>query len=145
MKLFVYLITLGIGLWNCPDLEAAGRPVAKPNILLIVADDLGYSDLGCYGSEISTPNLDRLAAGGLRFTQFYNTARCWPTRAALMTGYYPQQVRMDRCRGCCSRSGIALTMRASGMFRVCRGLVPTPVLNAHTGWRIMTGISTRIA
>lgn len=68
---------------------------AKPNILLIVADDLGYSDLSCYGSEIATPNLDSLANGGLRFTQFYNTARCWPTRAALLTGYYPQQVRMD--------------------------------------------------
>jgi arylsulfatase len=68
---------------------------APPNVLLILADDLGYSDLGCYGSEIETPNLDRLAANGLRFTQFYNTARCWPTRAALLTGYYPQQVRRD--------------------------------------------------
>ena len=55
---------------------------AQPNILLILADDLGYSDLGCYGGEIETPNLDELAAGGLRYTQFYNTARCWPTRAA---------------------------------------------------------------
>ncbi len=60
-----------------------------PNILLIMADDLGYSDLGCYGGEIQTPNLDDLAAGGIRFTQFYNTGRCWPTRASLMTGYYP--------------------------------------------------------
>src|SRR4051812_31397295 len=66
-----------------------------PNIVLILADDLGYSDLGCYGSEIRTPNLDKLAAGGLRFSQFYNTARCWPTRAALLTGYYAQQVRRD--------------------------------------------------
>lgn len=71
----------------------------RPNILFILADDLGYSDIGCYGSEIATPNLDRLAANGLRFTQFYNTARCWPTRAALMTGYYPQQIRMDPPRG----------------------------------------------
>ncbi|MCA9080384.1 MAG: arylsulfatase, partial [Planctomycetaceae bacterium] len=67
----------------------------RPNVLLIMADDLGYSDLGCYGGEIATPNLDSLAAGGLRFTQFYNTARCWPTRAALLTGYYAQQVRRD--------------------------------------------------
>lgn len=67
----------------------------KPNIVFILADDMGYSDLGCYGGEIATPNLDKLAAGGLRFTQFYNTARCWPTRAALMTGYYPQQVHRD--------------------------------------------------
>ena len=66
-----------------------------PNILLIMADDLGFSDLGCYGGEIETPNLDALADNGLRFTQFYNTARCWPTRAALLTGYYAQQVRRD--------------------------------------------------
>jgi arylsulfatase A-like enzyme len=59
--------------------------------VLILADDMGFSDLGCYGSEILTPNLDRLAKGGLRFTQFYNTARCCPTRAALMTGLYPHQ------------------------------------------------------
>src|SRR5258708_4406197 len=64
---------------------------SRPNILLILADDLGFSDLGCYGSEIATPNLDRLAAGGLRFTQFYNCARCCPTRAALLTGLYPHQ------------------------------------------------------
>lgn len=67
-----------------------------PNVLLIVADDLGYSDVGCYGSEIATPNLDALAKDGLRFTQFYNTGRCWPTRAALLTGYYAQEVLRDR-------------------------------------------------
>ena len=72
---------------------------ARPNILLILADDMGYSDVGCYGGEIATPNLDGLAKNGLRFTQFYNTARCWPTRAALMTGYYPQQIRMDPPQG----------------------------------------------
>ncbi|MDB4328575.1 arylsulfatase [Akkermansiaceae bacterium] len=68
----------------------------KPDILFILADDLGYSDLGCYGGEIETPNLDSLAKGGIRFTQFYNTARCWPSRAALMTGYYAQQVNRDK-------------------------------------------------
>ncbi|MFO0950630.1 MAG: arylsulfatase [Isosphaeraceae bacterium] len=68
---------------------------ARPNVVVFLADDLGYSDLGCYGSEISTPNLDRLAANGLRFTQAYNTARCWPSRAALLTGYYAQQVNRD--------------------------------------------------
>ena len=66
-----------------------------PNVLLIMADDMGYSDLGCYGGEIETPHLDSLAQKGLRFTQFYNTARCWPTRAALLSGYYAQQVRRD--------------------------------------------------
>ena len=72
----------------------AAQPPPKPNILLILADDLGFSDLGCYGSEISTPNLDKLAAGGLRFTQFYTTPRCCPTRAALLTGVYPHQAGM---------------------------------------------------
>jgi arylsulfatase len=68
---------------------------ARPNLVFILADDLGFSDIGCYGSEIQTPNLDKLAADGLRFTQFYNTARCWPSRAALLTGYYPQQIHRD--------------------------------------------------
>jgi arylsulfatase len=69
---------------------AAAAPL-RPNIVLLLADDMGYSDLGCYGSEIATPNLDRLAAGGMRFSQFYTTPRCCPTRASLMTGLYPQQ------------------------------------------------------
>ena len=63
----------------------------RPNIVVILADDMGYSDIGCYGSEIETPQLDRLAAAGLRFTQFYNTGRCCPTRASLLTGLYPHQ------------------------------------------------------
>ncbi len=66
-------------------------PQKQPNILLILADDMGYSDLGCYGSEIKTPNLDRLAAGGLRMSHAYNCARCCPSRAALLTGLYPHQ------------------------------------------------------
>jgi arylsulfatase len=80
-----------------PPARAAGPP--RPNVLIIVADDMGYSDLGCYGGEIATPNLNALARNGLRFTQFYNTARCWPTRAALLTGYYAQQVRRDTVPG----------------------------------------------
>ena len=75
---------------------AAGK---QPNFLLILADDMGFSDAGCYGGEIQTPNLDRLANGGLRFTQFYNTARCWPSRASILTGYYAQQVRRDAIPG----------------------------------------------
>ena len=66
-----------------------------PNIVIILADDMGFSDAGCYGGEIQTPHLDRLSRGGLRFTQFYNTARCWPSRASILTGYYAQQVRRD--------------------------------------------------
>jgi arylsulfatase A-like enzyme len=63
----------------------------RPNVIVILSDDIGYSDLGSFGGEIATPNLDSLASGGLRFTQFYNTARCCPTRASLLTGLYPHQ------------------------------------------------------
>ncbi len=80
---------------DSPDKSAPRRP----NFVVILADDLGYSDIGCYGSEIQTPNLDALAAGGLRYTDYYNTARCWPTRAALLTGYYAQQVGRDAIPG----------------------------------------------
>ena len=71
----------------------------RPNILIVLADDLGFSDLGCYGGEINTPHLDRLAAGGVRFSQFYNTGRCWPTRGSLLTGFYAQQIRRDKLPG----------------------------------------------
>lgn len=74
---------------------AESKSVAKPNILIILADDMGFSDAGCYGSEIHTPNLDHLAAGGLRFTQFYNTSRCWSSRSCILTGYYAQSIRRD--------------------------------------------------
>lgn len=74
------------------SLIASPLPAADPpNIVVILSDDMGFSDLGCYGGEINTPHLDSLAAGGLRFTQFYNTARCCPTRASLLTGLYPHQ------------------------------------------------------
>ena len=85
-----------VSLWAAPVLVAASVASApgalgKPNVLLILADDLGWSDLGCYGSEIRTPHLDALAEGGVKFTQFYNSARCCPTRASLLTGLYPHQ------------------------------------------------------
>ena len=70
---------------------SAAAAAPRPNIIVILSDDMGYSDLGCYGSEIATPNLDRLASNGLRFTRFYNNARCCPTRASLLTGLYPHQ------------------------------------------------------
>jgi arylsulfatase len=63
----------------------------RPNVLLILVDDMGYSDLGCYGGEIRTPNVDRLGRRGVRFSQFYNTARCSPSRASLLTGLHPHQ------------------------------------------------------
>lgn len=86
-------------------LTPAPAAPAKPNFLIILADDLGFSDLGCYGGEIETPNLDALAKGGLRFTQAYNTARCWPSRAAILTGFYAQQVRRDTLPGVPSGGG----------------------------------------
>ncbi|MGE4487930.1 MAG: arylsulfatase [Kiritimatiellales bacterium] len=79
-----------------PKAEAAAvpKPIQRPNIILIMSDDMGYSDIGCYGSEIRTPNLDALAQNGLRYRHFYNQARCCPTRASLMTGLYPHQAGM---------------------------------------------------
>ncbi|MCA9060843.1 MAG: sulfatase-like hydrolase/transferase, partial [Planctomycetaceae bacterium] len=71
--------------------EASPATTDRPNVVLIMADDLGFSDLGCYGSEIRTPNLDRLAAEGLRFNQFYNTAKCHSSRICLLTGKYTFQ------------------------------------------------------
>jgi len=85
--------TAGLAIPGCLNLfqQLAGKQARnRPNVILIMADDLGYSDLGCYGSEIHTPNLDRLAEGGLRFAQFYNNAKCAPSRVSLLTGLYPQ-------------------------------------------------------
>ena len=101
-KTFLPTVAILVGFCFFP---ALGHGAETPNVLVVLADDLGFSDLGCYGGEIATPNLDRLAAGGLRFTQFYNTARCWPTRAALLTGYYAQQVRRDTLPGIRSGGG----------------------------------------
>ncbi|MBN1456626.1 MAG: arylsulfatase [Sedimentisphaerales bacterium] len=91
-----FLKTVGTGvaslsLSSCFAADS-GHRTSRPNIILIMVDDMGFSDIGCYGGEIHTPNLDRLAAQGLRFKQFYNTGRCCPTRASLMTGLYPHQV-----------------------------------------------------
>src|SRR5690348_14380541 len=71
--------------------SALAQEKSKPNVIIILVDDMGFSDPGCYGGEIHTPNIDQLASQGLRFTQFYNMARCCPTRASLMTGLYPHQ------------------------------------------------------
>lgn len=91
----VFLLPFGLLCANCVSAVAE----QTPNFLVILADDMGFSDAGCYGGEIKTPNLDGLAEGGIRFTQFYNTARCWPTRAAMITGYYPQQIQRDGMPG----------------------------------------------
>lgn len=89
VRAWFFLLTLGTLALSAPVSDAASRP---PNIVLILADDLGWSDAGCYGGEIPTPNIDRLAAGGLRFTQFYNNSVCGPSRASLLTGLYAQRI-----------------------------------------------------
>ncbi|AMV20916.1 arylsulfatase [Planctomyces sp. SH-PL14] len=104
---------------------AAAAPPRRPNVIVILGDDMGYSDIGCYGGEIQTPNLDALAAGGVRFTQFYNTARCCPTRASLLTGLYPHQAGIghmtndrghDGYRGTLNRESVTIAevLRTAG-------------------------------
>ena len=90
-------LLLSVVLWAWT--MAAYPASAKPNIIVIMTDDMGFSDLGCYGSEIETPTLDGLAGDGLRFTQFYNTSRCCPTRASLLTGLYAHQAGMGGSTG----------------------------------------------
>lgn len=108
----------------------------KPNILLIMADDLGYSDLGCYGGEIQTPHLDSIAENGLRYTQMYNTARCWPTRGSLLTGFYAQQIRRDSVPGVPSGGGNR-GQRPEWAELLPRRLAPHGYRSYHTGkWHI---------
>jgi len=101
--------------WGAVVADAAEEK--RPNIVVVMTDDMGYSDLGCYGGESTTPNLDGLAAGGVRFTQFYNTARCCPTRASLLTGLYPHQAGIghmmndrgyDGYRGVLNRNSVTI-------------------------------------
>ena len=97
---FLASIAIGSGAFSLSIAHGVvDKKAGKPNFLIILADDMGFSDAGCYGGEIATPNLDKLAAGGLKFTQFYSTGRCWPSRSCLLTGYYAQQIRMDPPRG----------------------------------------------
>lgn len=119
------LLALGCGL------AAAAE---RPNVMVIVADDLGYSDLGCYGGEIATPNLDGLARSGLRFTQFYNTARCWPSRGALLTGYYAQQIHRDALPG---MGGGGAGVRQKWARLLPDFLKPAGYRNYHSGkWHV---------
>src|SRR6266404_674042 len=88
--------------------NAVAADPKRPNIVVILSDDMGFSDLGCMGGEIATPNLDALAAGGVRFTQFYNTARCCPTRASLLTGLHPHQAGFPAMTGVLSERAVTL-------------------------------------
>ena len=121
---------------------ARDAAVKRPNVVFILADDLGYSDLGCYGGEIATPNLDALAANGLRFTQCYNTARCWPTRAALLTGYYAQQVHRDALPGL---GGGGRGVRQQWARLLPDFLKPAGYRNYHSGKWHIDGKCSRVA
>jgi arylsulfatase len=126
MQMRAWIPTL---LWGGAVLAAGATKAAesatadRPNILVIVTDDMGYSDLGCYGGEIHTPHVDQLAAGGLRFSQFYNCARCCPTRASLLTGAYPERVGMGQFGRTMDKSvpTLAENLRASGYATAMMG------------------------
>lgn len=93
-------------LWVSQTVWSAPAQKAPPNFLFLLADDMGFSDAACYGGEIATPNLDQLSKEGVRFTQAYNTARCWPTRASLLTGFYAQHIRRDALPGIPESGGV---------------------------------------
>lgn len=114
------------------SLHGLAEPITPPDIVIILVDDMGYSDIGCYGGEVQTPTLDKLAKQGVRFTQFYNTGRCCPTRASLLTGLYPHQAgigHMVQDRGKPGYIGrlndqsvtIAEVLKTAGYHTVCAG------------------------
>ena len=92
MRLASLIAAIALCVWSQ---FGQGQVPGPPNVILVLVDDMGWSDVGAFGGEIETPHIDRLAAGGLRFTQFHTTAKCFPSRAALLTGRYPEQVGMD--------------------------------------------------
>lgn len=126
-------------------LPAAPALPAKPNIIVILVDDMGFSDLGCYGSEIPTPNLDKLAANGVRFTQFYNTGRCCPTRAALLTGLYSHQAGVGHMMTATNAPGyqghlndrcatLAEVLKPAGYFTAMTGKWHVGMTNGANPW-----------
>ncbi len=145
-RLLLLLALLGGATWSA-------AAAARPNIVLILSDDIGYSDLGCFGGEIATPNLDALAAGGLRFTQFYNGARCCPTRASLLTGLYPhqagmgfmvRQVEAPGYRGDLSRQAVTIAevLRAGGYRTAMAGkwhVARSHTMRDVTNWPLARG------
>ncbi|MEM6472962.1 MAG: arylsulfatase [Planctomycetota bacterium] len=138
---------------NPPHADAQSN---RPNIIYIMSDDMGFSDIGCYGSEIETPHLDAMAAKGLRYTQFYNTARCCPTRASLLTGLYPHQAGIghmmndrghDGYRGDLNRNCVTLAEALrpagyrtymSGKWHVTKAVRPKKPEDKHN-WPLQRG------
>lgn len=136
LTLFITLTTSVVSGWaGAPSSSPTPVPVT-PNIVVILVDDMGFSDIGCYGSEIPTPHLDALAKNGLRFTQFYNTGRCCPTRAALLTGVYPHQAgvgHMTENRGVPGYEGRLNAQCAT----IAEALQPAGYFTAMTGkWHV---------
>ena len=141
--------------WGMPQAVAA-KEAGRPNVIVIMADDMGFSDIGCFGGEIQTPVLDGLAANGLRFTQFYNTARCCPTRASLLTGLYPHQAGIghmmddrgyDGYRGDLNRESVTIAevlhdadyaTFASGKWHVTKKVRPEEDHQKHN-WPLQRG------
>ncbi|MGQ0635744.1 MAG: arylsulfatase [Planctomycetaceae bacterium] len=109
----------------------------RPNLIVIMSDDMGFSDIGCYGGEIRTPHLDALAAGGLRFTQFYNCARCCPTRASLLSGLYPHQAGMGHMTGAKYRSEGYAGDLSRNCLTIAEALAPAGYRSYMTGkWHV---------
>jgi arylsulfatase len=123
----------------------------RPNIIIMMADDMGFSDVGCYGGEIRTPNIDALASGGMRFTQFYNGARCCPTRASLLTGLYAHQAGVGHMvgdygkpgyRGDLSRQAVTIAevLKTAGYRTAMSGKWHvTPVTDKKHNWPLQRG------
>lgn len=137
MKFKLFLIVLFVMYFfpyqiNATEFSETSNP---PNIVLIMVDDLGFSDIGCYGGEIQTPTLDLLAEKGLRFTQFYNCGRCWPTRSSILTGYYPQQVNNDGKRAAFPKWG----------YLIPHHLKQAGYRNYHSGKWHVPNVKTQIA
>ena len=115
---------------------AATGAAKKPNIVIVMVDDMGFSDIGCYGSEIATPHLDALAASGLRFSQFYNTGRCCPTRASLLTGLYPHQAGVGHMNGNYNKPGY-IGHLADRCVTIAEALKPAGYRTMMTGkWHV---------
>ena len=130
-RMFVLTAVILGGLFVLPCYAQSGK---RPNIVVILVDDMGWSDIGSYGGEIPTPNLDALAKQGVRFTQFYNTARCSPTRASLLTGHYPHQAGMGHLDNLIRQDSVGFQGKISG-----HSVTMAEVLKASGCFSAMTG------
>ena len=140
---FLKTATLGAASLAMPGctagIQRSAKPSTdKPNIVLILADDMGYSDIGCFGGEIKTPNIDRLAADGLAFTQFYNAARCCPTRASLLTGLYPHQTGMGWMTAADFRGYIDAQEQAAKAYQDQKAWTRMSIMNSAKSGRFST-------